>query len=97
VGIIGLVLLLYAWYRSVRQLSVIPVGSSYYPLRIAVEGTLLGLFAQALFIDPMWIKYYWLAFTMSFILVNAYAPQVVGRRVLPVRMPGFPVPAAMSR
>jgi O-antigen ligase len=89
VGIIGLALLVYAWYRSIKQLSVIPVSSSYYPLRIAVEATLFGLFAQALFIDPMWIKYYWLVFTMPFILLNVYAPRPVGRRVRALRAPAF--------
>jgi hypothetical protein len=97
VGIIGLGVLLYAWFCSVRQLSIIPLGSKYYPIRIAVEATLLGLFAQALFIDPMWIKYYWLAFTMPFILLNAYAPRLVGRRVRTMRPSGFgatvPAPA----
>jgi O-antigen ligase len=80
-GIVGLGLLLVAWFRSIRQLRVIPRDSAYYSIRVALEATLLGLFAQALFIDPMWIKYYWLAFTMPFLLLNAYAPVAIGPRV----------------
>jgi len=89
VGIFGLALLLLAWYQSFRQLNAIPRTSPRYPLRIAVEATLLGLFAQSLFIDPIWIKYVWLSMTMPYVLLNVGAARTIGRRVRVPRVPAF--------
>ncbi len=96
VGVIGLALLLVAWYLSFRQMRVIPKTSEYYPFRVAFEAAIIGLFIQAMFIDPMWIKYVWLGLSMPFVLLNAYAPQPVGqtsrafRRPRPIRVAAPP-------
>jgi O-antigen ligase len=76
-GIIGLAVVLWAWFRSFRQLSAIPKNHRFYPLRIALEASIVGLFAQSLFIDPIWIKYIWLAQSFPLLLLNLYQPRGV--------------------
>ena len=76
-GVVGLTLVLLAWYSSFRQLRVIAPTSQRYSLRLAFEATLLGLFVQALFIDPYFIKYFWLALSLVFSLNNIESPRIV--------------------
>ena len=74
-GIVGLVIVLTAWYTTFRQLRVISPESKLYPIRLALEGALVALFAQSLFIDPIWIKYVWLAQSFPLLLLNLHAPR----------------------
>jgi hypothetical protein len=74
-GIVGLGILLAAWYTTFRQLRIIKSDHRLYPMRLAMEGALVALFAQSLFIDPIWIKYIWLAQSFPLLLLNLYAPQ----------------------
>jgi hypothetical protein len=70
---------------------VIPKTSSLYPVRIALEASIVALFAQSLFIDPIWIKYIWLAQSLPLLLMNALV--TMQRRQpspLPQRMPAPP-------
>ena len=88
-GVIGLVLVLAAWYQTFRQTRAIPNTSSYYGMRLASEAALIGLFSQAFFIDTMVIKYYWLAFAIPLMLVNvvARAPHGAAANQRPVAAP----------
>jgi O-antigen ligase len=74
-GFVGLVIVLAAWYTTFRQLRVISPESKLYPIRLALEGALVALFAQSLFIDPIWIKYVWLAQSFPLLLLNLHAPR----------------------
>jgi O-antigen ligase len=92
-GLIGVVLVLGAWYATFRQLRAIPKSSKYYPIRIGLEASLLALFAQSLFIDPIWIKYIWLAQSVPLLLLNVRLPAadaqpaaVLGRSPAPARI-----------
>lgn len=69
-GVVGLCLVLTAWYLSFRQGRVIGPNSEYYPIRLAFEAAILALFIEALFIDPVYIKYIWLANSLPLALAN---------------------------
>jgi hypothetical protein len=80
VGIIGLGLLLTAWFKTFRSLRVIPRSSPNFAFRTACEAAILALAVQSLFIDPMWLKYIWLGFTLPFMVLNLERPQVAFAR-----------------
>jgi O-antigen ligase len=82
-GIFGAALLVFAWWRTFRQAANIAPNSGNYPLRLAAEASVLGLFVNALFIDPLLIKYYWLAFMIPFMLHNVEAPHLM-RQMRPI-------------
>ena len=84
-GIVGLVIVLAAWYVSFRQLKVISKTSEWYGLRIAFEGAIVALFAMALTIDPTYVKYMWLAHSMALMLLNQAAPRVLRLERTPLR------------
>ncbi|MGH7707314.1 MAG: O-antigen ligase family protein [Vulcanimicrobiaceae bacterium] len=75
VGLIGLLLVLAAWFMSFRQLRMIARSSSLHPMRVAFEATIIGLFFQSLFLDVYSIKYYWLAHSLVLTLANLAAQQ----------------------
>jgi hypothetical protein len=79
-GIVGLALMVYAWYRSFRSLRVIPRGSPNFALRTACEAGMLALMVQSLFIDAMWIKFFWLGFSLPFMLLNVESVRVAAAR-----------------
>ena len=91
-GIVGLILVLAAWYTSFRQLRVIPKTSEWFGLRVAFEGAILALFAMSLSIDPTYVKYIWLAHSLALMLVNQVVPRAL-------RLERSPVPsgARMAR
>jgi hypothetical protein len=91
-GLVGLMLVLGAWYTSFRQMKVILKTSPLYPVRIAFEASIIALFAQSLFIDPIWIKYIWLAQSLPLLLMNSLVT-IEQRRTVPVR-PRIAAPAA---
>lgn len=63
-GIIGLALLLLAWWGQFKLLEPIEQTDSRYPLRLALESALIGLFVCGMFADVMIEKYLWLAFML---------------------------------
>jgi exopolysaccharide production protein ExoQ len=65
-GIVGLGILLFAWYTQFRALRHVGQSDSRYPVRLCLEASLIGLFVAGLFADIMLVKCAWLAF----ILVN---------------------------
>ncbi len=79
-GLFGVAVLVFAWWRSFRQAAVIEPTSSNYPLRLASEAAMFGLFVNALFIDPLLIKYYWLAFMIPMMLHNVERPKNIRQR-----------------
>lgn len=70
-GVIGLALLLLAWWGQFRLLAPIPPGDDRYPLRLALEGSLIALFVAGMFADIMIEKYVWLAFMLVALTRNA--------------------------
>lgn len=63
-GIVGLLLMLFAWWTQWRALAEIPAKSKLYDLRVALEALLLALFTASMFLDTMMRKYIWLAFSL---------------------------------
>jgi hypothetical protein len=95
-GVIGLCIVLAAWFFSAYQLRVIPKGHWLFGARLAFESAIIALFSQALFIDPFSIKYVWLAVSLPMLLMNMYAPHRLGAlrevRPAPNIPPGRPAP-----
>lgn len=89
-GIIGLALLLGAWWAQFRVMRNIGKDDARYPLRICLEASLIGLFISAMFVDMMDTKTAWLVFMLVIMLRNAGparapAPAVAGaQRIEPV-------------
>lgn len=71
-GIIGTVLLLAAWVAQFYMLRDIEPTEPEYPLRVAAEAAVLGIFVAALFLDVMTFKYVWLAFMFIAMIRNAH-------------------------
>jgi len=82
-GIIGLAMLIIAWVQTFRMLSPIPEGDYRYPLRLAVQGAIIGLFVSGMFADIMITKYVWLAFMLAVMTYNA-APASLRQKFSPV-------------
>ncbi|MBD5635138.1 MAG: O-antigen ligase family protein, partial [Candidatus Eremiobacteraeota bacterium] len=74
-GVVGLVIVLAAWFVSFRQLRIISKSSEWYGLRLACESAILALFAMSLTIDPTYIKFVWLAHSIVLMLLNQAAPR----------------------
>ena len=70
-GVVGLVLILGAWFMTFRELRAVPARSSFYTMRIALEAAMLALFYEALTIDTLYLKYYWLAFSLVLMVTAA--------------------------
>jgi O-antigen ligase len=64
-GIVGVGLMLLAWFTNFKLVSGITKTSKFYDLRIAVEGGIIGMFVSALFVDIMLNKWTWWAFTTA--------------------------------
>ena len=71
-GIIGLVLLLAAWGCQFNMLRKILPNEPEYPMRVALEATVIGTFIAALFLDVMIFKYVWLTFMLMALVRNAH-------------------------
>ncbi len=92
-GLIGAALVVFAWWSSFRQAATIGRASPNFPLRVAAEAAVLGLFVNALFIDPFMIKYFWLAFMIPIMLHNLE----LGRQVQKRRAVSTPYAAQLMR
>lgn len=71
-GLIGLVLVLAAWFYQFRIARSIPRSSSLFSARVAIEAGTLGLFVNALSVDLMFYKYLWVAFMLGAFVRSAY-------------------------
>lgn len=72
VGVVGLLIVLGAWFLTFRELRNVKRQSVYYPMRVALEASLIALFYESLTIDTLYIKFYWLAFGLV-LMVSAAA------------------------
>jgi exopolysaccharide production protein ExoQ len=70
VGIIGLGLMLMGWFVQFRALRFIGPDHRLFQLRIAIEGSILGLFVSGMFLDIMTQKYLWIIFIISTLVHN---------------------------
>ena len=71
-GIIGLLLVLGAWYAQFRLGTNIPRSSPMFHARIAVQAGTLGLFVNSLSVDMLFYKYLWIVFTIGVIVRNTW-------------------------
>jgi O-antigen ligase len=74
-GLIGLVLVLVAWFFQYRIMRMIPRSSSLFSTRVAIETGTVGLFVNALAVDLMFYKYLWVAFMLGAFVRSAYLTQ----------------------
>ncbi|HEY1975360.1 MAG TPA: O-antigen ligase family protein [Candidatus Baltobacteraceae bacterium] len=77
-GVIGLALLLAGWAAQFFILRDITPSEPEYPLRVAGEAAVVGIFIAALFLDVMSFKYVWLAFMFIAILRNVHRNRIRG-------------------
>lgn len=81
-GIIGLALVLAAWFFQFRIARMIPRSSpALFSARRAVEAGMLGLFVNSLSLDLMFYKYLWAAFLLGAFVRSAYLSQQDQRRI----------------
>ncbi|MDB5042413.1 MAG: O-antigen ligase family protein [Candidatus Eremiobacteraeota bacterium] len=78
-GIVGVALILFAWWTQFRTLREIgPHEGGWFDARLAVEAATLSMFVSALSLDLLTFKYTWLAISAAWILRAGYrstAPQ----------------------
>ncbi|MDQ6780555.1 MAG: O-antigen ligase family protein [Candidatus Eremiobacteraeota bacterium] len=74
-GIIGLAMTLIAWYVQFNALRHIDKQHELYDFRLCLEAALLGLFVASFFLDLIWYKYAWMAFSLV-MLVRSYSLQL---------------------
>ena len=67
-GIVGFALAAICWLSNFRLLRTVGPGSKYYDLRIALEGSLVGLTVASLFVSLWSYKYVWIAFALIAVL-----------------------------
>lgn len=70
-GIVGIVLVLVAWFVQFKVVSSIPRWAPLGYARSIAEAGTLGLFVVAMAVDLMWYKYLWLAFMFGVLARNA--------------------------
>jgi O-antigen ligase len=78
-GVIGLALILVAWYLTVRDVRTVPQTSEFYPARLAAETALIALFVVALLVDALLFKYVWFAFAFAAMVRNASRSEIQTR------------------
>ena len=79
-GIVGVSLVLSAWWLQFRALSVIKRSDSDYWLRVGAEGATLGYFIAALFIDVLDVKETWVIPMVIALVVGVRAGSQVANR-----------------
>lgn len=72
-GVIGLGLVLLAWFMSLRQTWNVRADHPLAPIAYGAEAACAGLFVTALTLDMLWFKYLWLAFMVGVMTSNAIA------------------------
>ncbi len=76
-GVIGLALVLFAWFWTIRQTWNVRADHPAAPLAYGAEAACLGLFVTALSLDMLWFKYLWLALMVSAMAANAIRGRTV--------------------
>jgi len=72
-GVIGLTILLFAWFSQYKVLSTNDKHNAYYDVAIALQGALVGSFVASLFSDSMYDKYTWLVFMLTMLTAGRIA------------------------
>jgi exopolysaccharide production protein ExoQ len=75
-GIVGLALLLLAWWTQFRALRGVGPSDPRFRMRLLLEASIVGLFVSGLFADVMLTKYLWLAFMLVSLTRNAAPAEV---------------------
>jgi uncharacterized membrane protein len=94
-GVVGFAIVILCWYLTFRQMRVIPKTSSLYGYRIVCEAMIVGYAIQALLIDPTYIKYFWLAYSLPLMVLNLHNPRTIGFRIR-LQPPHQPQPPALA-
>jgi O-antigen ligase len=61
-GVVGLIIMLSAWFAHYKTLDTVNKQSPYYNLAVGLQAALIGLFVACQFQDGIYEKYTWLAF-----------------------------------
>ena len=93
-GVIGLGLVLGAWWLSLKQTWDVPRRHPLAPVAYACEAACAGLFVCALTLDVLWYKYIWVAFMLVVMTSNAVHPRILWA---PRRRAGDPNPVLSER
>ena len=95
-GIVGLALVLVAWWTSIRQTWNVPAAHPLAPVAYGAEAACVGLFVCALTVDMLWYKYLWVALMLVVMTSNAIRSRVLWSpriRVTEARLAAPAVPA----
>ena len=97
-GVIGLLLVVAEFVMVFRDLSVPRIGGFPDDLRVALQGAVLAIFLDGLFLDITNRKYLWLLFIMVALLRSTILNAAVTeqRRRTACAAPSFPTPAPTS-
>lgn len=87
-GIVGLAILLYAWYVQLRNLRACPAPGPLADIRAAIEASTVGLFVASLFVGIMHQKAVWSVFLLSAIALSC------ARSLSPAADEASPIPPA---
>lgn len=74
-GVIGVALLLIAFWTQLRSLRVIASDHPLYPIRVALEASYAGALVASIFIDMLEYKYLWLLLITTVLVRNAAITQ----------------------
>ena len=98
-GVVGLGLVLVAWWSSIRQTWTVPPRHPLAPIAYGAEAACAGLFVCALTIDMLWYKYLWVALMLVVMTSNAIRSRVLWspRTQLTEPLPARPVDPVGSR
>lgn len=69
-GVLGIILLLLAWYSEIRMLREIGPADPRFPVRLALEASIIALFVAGMFVNVLVMKYTWLAFMLAAVVRN---------------------------
>lgn len=75
-GIVGLALMLLAWWSQLRCAAEIAASGGWGAVRVAAEAITISLFVVALSLDLLTFKYTWLALSAVWIARSAYLGEV---------------------
>ena len=92
-GVIGLSIMLFAWFAQYRVISTNDKHNAYYDIAIALQGALVGSFVASFFSDSLYDKYTWLVFTVIMLTAGRIAQ---GTTDFPGRLAWLNAPGAAN-
>jgi len=72
-GIIGAILMLWAWIAQYKILDMTDKRNPYYDIAVTLQGAIVSLFVACLFLDGMYEKYTWLIFVLIMLTASRIA------------------------